>query len=153
MIDPALMALLLAVAGQGTDFGVRTAPGWVSPQPSKQLAQEPFVKAAFDLTSAAALGRKWGTVTSTRRTPARNRAVGGVANSFHLSGRAIDIARRGGIRHSQIEAAFRQAGYHLVESLDEGDHSHFAFGTPRRRDEGKSEQSTIWKVIRAPGSR
>jgi len=26
-----------------------------------------------------------------------------------------------------IAAAFRNAGYRLIESLDEGDHSHFAF--------------------------
>ena len=26
-------------------------------------------------------------------------------------------------------AAYRNAGYYLIESLDEGDHSHFAFGS------------------------
>ena len=44
-----------------------------------------------------------------------------------MSGRAIDIARRPGVSHWQIAAAFRNAGYRLIESLDEGDHSHFAF--------------------------
>jgi hypothetical protein len=63
--------------------------------------------------------------------------VGGVRNSWHLQGRAIDIARRPGVSHAEIAAAFRLAGYTLIESLDEGDHSHFAFGsgataTPRR---------------------
>jgi hypothetical protein len=51
-----------------------------------------------------------------------------VRNSWHLSGRAIDIARRPGVTHAQIAGAFRAAGYFLIESLDEGDHSHFAFG-------------------------
>ena len=46
-----------------------------------------------------------------------------------LSGRAIDIARRPGVRHADIAAALRAAGYVLIESLDEGDHSHFAFGS------------------------
>ena len=67
-------------------------------------------------------------MTSTIRSVAHNRAVGGVRNSWHLSGRAIDIARRPGVTHAQIAAAFRNAGYYLIESLDEGDHSHFAFG-------------------------
>ena len=84
---------------------------------------------SFEAGSAADLGSKWGVVTSIKRTPERNRAVGGAPNSFHLAGRAIDIARRPGVRHADIEAAFRKAGFWLIESLDEGDHSHFAFGT------------------------
>jgi hypothetical protein len=70
----------------------------------------------------------FGVVTSTWRSVAHNRAVGGVPNSYHLQGRAIDIARRPGVTHRQIDAALRTAGYNLIESLDEGDHSHFAFG-------------------------
>ena len=82
-----------------------------------------------DAASAARLAAVFGTVTSIHRTPERNRLVGGVPNSYHLSGRAIDIARRPGITHAQIAATLRNAGYNLVESLDEGDHSHFAFAS------------------------
>lgn len=82
------------------------------------------------MSGAVAIGAKWGIVTSVLRSPAHNRAVGGAPNSWHLHGRAIDIARRAGVRHAQVEAAFRSAGYRLIESLDEGDHSHFAFGLP-----------------------
>ena len=82
---------------------------------------------SWSIHAAAEVGAKWGIVTSVHRTPERNRAVGGVPNSFHLSGRAVDIARRPGVRHSEVEAAFKSAGYVLLESLDEGDHSHFAF--------------------------
>jgi hypothetical protein len=53
-----------------------------------------------------------------------------VPNSYHLLGRAIDVVRRQGITHHQIDAALRSAGFSLIESLDEGDHSHFAFGPP-----------------------
>jgi hypothetical protein len=67
-------------------------------------------------------------VTSVKRSPEHNRAVGGAENSYHLHGRAIDIARRPGVRHAEIDLAYRKAGYVLIESLDEGDHSHFAFG-------------------------
>ena len=69
----------------------------------------------------------YGVVTSTFRTPAHNKAVGGMPNSYHLVDQAIDVARRPGISHFQIEAALKRAGYRLVESLNERDHSHFAF--------------------------
>ena len=80
------------------------------------------------MASAVDLGAKWGIVTSVKRSPAHNRAVGGAPNSYHLAGRAIDIARRPGVRHADLEAAYRKAGYVLLESLDEGDHRHFAVG-------------------------
>src|SRR3982751_1085060 len=79
-------------------------------------------------TGAARVAAVFGTITSTFRSVAHNRAVGGVPNSYHLLGRAIDIVRRRGITHHQIDAALRSAGFSLIESLDEGDHSHFAFG-------------------------
>ena len=73
------------------------------------------------------LASAYGVITSTYRNVAHNRAVGGVQNSYHLQGRAIDIARRPGVTHRQIAVALLSAGYTLIESLDEGDHSHFAF--------------------------
>ncbi len=87
-------------------------------------------QAARPAASPVEVARKWGIVTSTKRSPERNRAVGGAPNSFHLFGRAIDIARRPGVRHADIDAAYRKAGFRLIESLDEGDHSHFAFALP-----------------------
>jgi hypothetical protein len=83
--------------------------------------------ASSALTAARGLAA-YGDITSTYRSIAHNRAVGGVPNSFHLQGRAIDVARRPGVSHRQLDAALRKAGYNLIESLDEGDHSHFAFG-------------------------
>lgn len=82
-----------------------------------------------DAASAARLAASFGTVTSIHRTVERNRLVGGVPNSYHLSGRAIDVARKPGVTHAQIAATLRSAGFNLVESLDEGDHSHFAFAS------------------------
>lgn len=82
-----------------------------------------------DAASAARLAAVFGTVTSIHRTAERNRLVGGVPNSYHLSGRAIDVARKPGVTHAQIAATLRSAGYNLIESLDEGDHSHFAFAS------------------------
>ena len=104
---------------------------------------------AAPIAAAIDLGRKWGIVTSVRRTPERNRAVGGALNSFHLHGRAIDIARRPGVRHVEIETAFRRAGYALIESLDEGDHSHFAFG-PSRGGQAAPVLAQAWSAPPAP---
>lgn len=115
---------------------------------------------SINLGEIARLGARWGRVTSTYRSVAHNRSVGGVANSFHLRGRAIDIARRSGVVHSQIASALRAAGYSLLESLDEGDHSHFAFGgagevkpravRPRVTFAGAGEV-THWRMVYAPG--
>ena len=91
-----------------------------------------------DISGAASVAAGFGVVTSTYRTVAHNRAVGGVANSFHLRGRAIDVARKPGISHSQVAAALQRAGYIMVESLDEGDHSHFAFAGVRTVPPGQS---------------
>jgi hypothetical protein len=110
--------------------------------------------------SAAAIGARWGRVTSTFRSRQHNRRVGGVSNSYHLSGRAIDIARRSGVRHAEIEAAYRSAGYQLIESLDEGDHSHFAFGSSSRTRSDFAAKAppaqsgeTRWRMVYAPSSR
>jgi hypothetical protein len=154
-----------AAASTTTDFGVRAVSGEAA------LMAEPVSQATRAVTSvmtggrininaAASLGSHWGRVTSTWRSRERNRRVGGVRNSFHLSGRAIDIARRPGVSHGQIAAAFRNAGYRLIESLDEGDHSHFAFGTgegpvyrPLKQQKPQQQQqrtaSTQWGIVTA----
>jgi hypothetical protein len=122
-----LLSTLVVLALASTEARSRTA----SPEPERTTASRSLVQrvgaSSFTLNAAAALGSHWGTVTSTTRTREHNRLVGGVPNSFHLLGRAIDIARRPGVSHAEIAASFRNAGFVLVESLDEGDHSHFAF--------------------------
>lgn len=62
-------------------------------------------------------------VTSTRRSPARNRAVGGVANSFHLSGRARDSLPPPGMSMERYAAELQRLNPHL-EVINEGDHVH-----------------------------
>jgi hypothetical protein len=175
-----VLGVLLAVAAManvppatGTDFGVReldnlrdasVVTSAVSVQPifgvrASSVAGGSVGGRAVNIAAIAAIGSAWGRVTSTYRSPERNRRVGGVRNSFHLSGRAIDIARRPGVSHSTIAAAYRGAGYQLVESLDEGDHSHFAFGSEARRTAnvvraqvttGRSAAGTQWKIVSAP---
>lgn len=122
----------VADAKKTTDFGVREIdqPSFgfkAMPLPAGVSIVSAPVVGAIDMAAVSALGARWGTVTSTYRSPQHNRAVGGVPNSYHLRNRAIDIARKPGVRHYQIAAAYKAAGYRLIESLDEGDHSHFAF--------------------------
>lgn len=156
---------------QATDFGIRSVNGGrsvvtvgVAPKAqaradgSTQLSAPqsssaiwtPIRNGSGSLNAAARLGAQWGRVTSTWRSVTHNRRVGGVPNSFHLHGRAIDIARRPGVTHSMIAAAFRNAGYQLVESLDEGDHSHFAFsfgGSNYASRKREMDQGTNWGVV------
>ena len=95
---------------------------------SPALARQDRGARPSNVPNVVRISTAFGVITSAWRSPAHNRAVGGVPNSYHLQGRAIDIARKRGVTHRQIDAALRSAGYNLIESLDEGDHSHFAFG-------------------------
>lgn len=81
----------------------------------------------LDVSRAASVAANFGAITSIYRSVEHNREVGGVVNSYHLQGRAIDVARKPGVTHGMIAAALSRAGYKMIESLDEGDHSHFAF--------------------------
>jgi hypothetical protein len=139
-----------------TDFGVRIVGVPSGPARATEAVINAFSNRRLGLSGAASLAGQWGRVTSAYRSPEHNRRVGGVRNSFHLSGRAIDVARRPGVSHGAIEAAYRRAGYQLVESLDEGDHSHFAFGfgparvpslRPSASDAGEATQ---WRIVVAP---
>ena len=150
-----------------TDFGIRTVggPKVVTPIVREgaggSLTSRPLGDVG-NLATAARIGTQLGRVTSMKRSVERNRRVGGVRNSYHLSGRAIDIARKPGVTHGQIASALRSAGYQLIESIDEGDHSHFAFGSGlgRRLQDAaaiaaKSGEVTTWHMVYAPsgGSR
>ena len=130
LIGLSLLCTGMAASAQTTDWGVRTIAS-LPPEPVREPRTE-VVRAgftqSFSLSAATALASRFGRVTSTHRSPEHNRRVGGVPNSWHLAGRAIDIARAPGVSHGEIAAAFRAAGYHLIESLDEGDHTHLAFG-------------------------
>ena len=161
-----LLSFGTAAAAAETNWGIREVGklprASAEPAPAGTWALEANGSSgkSADMGDIRQIGSRWGRVTSTYRSPEHNRRVGGVANSYHLRGKAIDIARRPGVSHWQVAAAFRSAGYSLAESLDEGDHSHFAFGTPRRRSiqpqaqmvAVKSGEKTEWRIVYAPPS-
>lgn len=78
-------------------------------------------------------------ITSGKRTAAQNRAVGGAANSLHLTGEAIDIPLTVGgkpLTKAGIRSALEGAGIKVREILGPGDknHSdHFHVGFDRKR--------------------
>ena len=160
-----LLGLAILIGASATDFGERTvAPAAAVPMVASATAASvsPAFAAPMSLSGAASIASRFGRVTSLTRSPEHNRRVGGVVNSFHLSGRAIDIARRPGVSHAQIAAELRRAGFYLVEALDEGDHSHFAFSwggatyrplRPQAQTQTAASQGTQWKVVYAPGAR
>jgi hypothetical protein len=185
MMRAGIALILLGFAGSAaaadTDFGIRTVGGAVrnnermgfgkpEPLPASKielkaelrpgyLAVPGVANKSIDMGAISGIGSRWGQVTSTYRSWAHNRRVGGVANSYHLRGRAIDIARRPGVSHWQIAAAYRAAGYNLLESLDEGDHSHFAFGGPGEYKHrgprpqiviARAGEMTEWRIVYAP---
>lgn len=110
----------------------------------------PAAAPATDISGAASVAASYGSITSAYRSVAHNRAVGGVANSYHLSGRAIDVARKPGVTHGQIAAALQRAGYVMIESLDEGDHSHFAFATTRAVPDGSNIALAAARPVKPP---
>lgn len=62
-------------------------------------------------------------ITSTRRSAAKNKAVGGVANSYHLTGQARDSVPPPGMSMSAYAAQLQRLNPHL-EVINEGDHVH-----------------------------
>ena len=62
-------------------------------------------------------------VTSTFRTAAHNKRVGGVSNSYHLTGRARDSVPPPGMSMAEYAARLRASnpGYDVI---NEGDHVH-----------------------------
>ena len=106
-------------------------PSTVSASNVRNETQSSVVQSqTFPLIVAVKVAANFGTVTSGFRSVAHNRRVGGVPTSYHLVGRAVDVQRRFGVTHFMLHAALTKAGFVLIESLDEGDHSHFAFGRP-----------------------
>jgi len=124
--DIGVLLLLGSSAGRA-EVTEAISPRHAHSQASAKTLRLPPVGSHKNAVTPAGIVVAFGVVTNEHRTVAHNRRVGGVANSYHLQGRAIDVVRKLGVSHLQIQDALGRAGYRLIESLDEGDHSHFAF--------------------------
>lgn len=125
LVRPAIgvLALVSITVAKNASAATSAAPSHV---PDRTLLRVLGISAAH-LLEPARIGARFGVVTSGHRTTAHNSRVGGVANSHHLFGRALDVQRKPGVTHQMLDAALRRAGFRLIESIDEVDHSHFAF--------------------------
>lgn len=68
------------------------------------------------------------TVTSTVRSPLHNKEVGGVPDSMHLNGQAVDFVLPKGTTFAQVQARLKQANLPTTELINEGDHVHWGWG-------------------------
>lgn len=92
----------------------------------------------------AALGQKYGLQpTSVRRSPDKNAEVGGVTNSYHLTGQAADwvVPQQ---QKAQFMADARSNGF---EAIDEGDHIHIE---PARRGAAPAAGGGVAQPYQAP---
>jgi len=102
-----------------------TLPSPASAAPARSSARS--LVDASPLLGPLRVLSSFGIATSLWRSAEHNRRVGGMPNSYHLTGRAIDVQRRPGVSHAMLDAMLRKAGFVPIESIDEIDHSHFAF--------------------------
>lgn len=79
-------------------------------------------------------------VTSRTRSPAKNAAVGGKPDSYHLTGQARDFTPPAGMNMAQLHAQLARAfpGYDVI---NEGDHVHVEPGPRMERSRPKVEES------------
>ena len=77
-------------------------------------------------------------ITSGTRTAEHNQEVGGVPNSQHLSGKAVDIVLPKGTSFSEFKGQLLQSGVKPTELINEGDHIHVAWGPKGSTGTGQS---------------
>lgn len=91
--------------------GVQPAPA--APQPP----QRPSDGDPFAGLQASIPGLR---ITSRTRTPEENARAGGVANSFHLTGQAIDIGSPSPQERQQVNQWAAQNGYEVIDNYADG---------------------------------
>jgi len=110
-------------------------------QESRKQHGDPTLPKVTGAEVAAILKKAFGggTATSGIRSAQHNRDVGGAANSYHLTGQAVDFVPPGGMRNfnkATARSALEAVGIKVLELLGPGDkghedHGHVAFARQR----------------------
>lgn len=134
--------------GQGNIQNYGLAPGYSGVESQPQISSPSALQATSSSPGANAIAQIFGSqVTSAQRNPQHNAEVGGVPNSMHLSGQAVDITipqSMAGMSRQQREAAVRQQlaqafpGFNPSEVIDEGDHIHIGWRPEGDQGQGQT---------------
>jgi hypothetical protein len=114
-----------------TQGGGRSSTSSAPPQSAQPSSGAPLGPQIEQVALSAVPGLTADNVTSRQRSPGKNDAVGGVANSYHLSDNARDFVPPRGMSMGQLAARLKQAmpGFDVI---NEGDHVHVE---PRSRSQ------------------
>ncbi len=130
---PATNAAVAAAKMQASTLvGPPPTPG----QPSAASITEDQASAAIQSAFPGA------TITSGARTPQHNAEVGGVPDSQHLSGNAVDFVLPKGTTFQQVKDTIAAHGLPASELIDEGTHIHWAWGA-KGQQAGQTYPSTV----------
>lgn len=106
----------------------------------------------FDSLHASIPGLR---VTSGTRTPGQNAAAGGVANSFHLTGQAIDIGTPTPEQRAQINQWAAQNEYEVIDNYKDG-HVHLeprgrpsvgGIKFPTKGNASTEDKAANWQIV------
>jgi hypothetical protein len=106
--------------------GSPSAPGGSPAAPAPDAAA-PGNPSADQVSAAITKIFPGAIITSTTRTPEHNAEVGGVPDSMHLGGQAVDFVLPKGATFDQVKAAVAQSGLQVTELLNEGSHVHIGW--------------------------
>lgn len=100
----------------GTDGPVTTDKA-----PAKKFTEDDAASALYSIVPNVQ-------ITSGKRSPEHNAAVGGVSDSMHLDGQATDFVLPPGMTADQAKAKIQEKGLPITEWVDEGSHVHWGWG-------------------------
>jgi hypothetical protein len=116
--------------GSSTWIDLNAPPGAPATAPTSVTTNTPASGASGSAISTGLdrLGKLGVTMTSAYRSPEHNADVGGVANSQHLTGQAVDLVPPKGMSMAQLAAAAQQS-MPGAKVINENDHVHVQWGS------------------------
>lgn len=87
-------------------------------------------------------------ITSEQRSPEHNAEVGGVPNSMHIPGQAVDFVPPPGTSLAQVRSALQAKGLPISELIDEKTHIHWGWGTKGAESQPTERYPTVTDALR-----